>query len=78
MLAWNICALHVYLDPFTVFFSCIVLSYFSNLLSDLYYFIKNSKFRIMICDMDELKGTNTVTGADSRASFYCQERLFSN
>lgn len=37
-----------------------------------------SKFRIMICDMDELKGTNTVTGADSRASFYCQERLFSN
>lgn len=37
-----------------------------------------SKWRIMICDMDELKGTNTVTGVDSKASFYCQSQAFSN
>ena len=32
-----------------------------------------SKLQIMICDMDELKGTNPVTGVDSRASILCEE-----
>lgn len=30
-----------------------------------------SKLQIMICDMDELKGTNPVTGVDSRRSILC-------
>jgi hypothetical protein len=32
-----------------------------------------SKYRIMICDMDELKGKNPVTGADSRESIQCTD-----
>lgn len=31
-----------------------------------------SKLRIMICDIDELKGTNPVTGVDSRHSILCE------
>lgn len=44
------------------FYSC--LSYLSILLG---------KFRIMICDMDELKGTNPVTGVASRDSILCTD-----
>jgi uncharacterized protein YjbI with pentapeptide repeats len=32
-----------------------------------------STLRVMICDMDELKGKNPVTGADSRDSIKCTE-----
>ena len=31
------------------------------------------KLRMMICDMDEMKGKNAVTGADSRDSIFCTE-----
>jgi len=29
------------------------------------------KLRIMICDMDEIKGTNEKTGANTRESLLC-------
>mmetsp|Transcript_6294 Transcript_6294/g.8192 ORF Transcript_6294/g.8192 Transcript_6294/m.8192 type:complete len:216 (+) Transcript_6294:109-756(+) len=32
-----------------------------------------SKLRIMICDMDELKGTNPVTGVESRDTCFCTD-----
>mmetsp|Transcript_32834 Transcript_32834/g.49527 ORF Transcript_32834/g.49527 Transcript_32834/m.49527 type:complete len:215 (+) Transcript_32834:128-772(+) len=35
-----------------------------------------SKLRIMICDMDELKGKNPVTGVDSKDSIQCTDIMY--
>jgi len=37
-----------------------------------------SKYRIMICEMPELKGTNPTTGVYTRDSVFCNDRPFSN
>mmetsp|Transcript_107814 Transcript_107814/g.301901 ORF Transcript_107814/g.301901 Transcript_107814/m.301901 type:complete len:243 (-) Transcript_107814:22-750(-) len=34
-----------------------------------------SQYRVMICDMNEIKGTNPVTGVDSRGSVMCNSEL---
>ena len=36
-----------------------------------------SKYRIMICSMDEMKGVNPTTGVDTRDSAFCTDRPFS-
>jgi len=36
-----------------------------------------SKYRTMICDMDELKGVNPTTGVDTRGSAFCNDRPYS-